>query len=398
MKKNSILVGVSVAAFLGPFTQTVYTPNLPELRQVFQVDTVQINLTISLFTAILAASNFIIGPLADRRGRRITSLVGLAVYVAGSLVCLMAPGYGSFLTGRALQAAGISTGALIAAAVIGDLFEGLERARAMSVYQTLVFLGPVLGPVVGGLIASHLSWRWAFGLLAASGLATLLYNLVQLKETKPAGATPPRFSFGTLRAIVADREALSLLLIGFSQFFGYYIFLVFLPALLAQRFAIPVASRGFYFIPLTAGILGGIHLGGRLQVRMSAARIVGVCSYGSGVATLLFFACLRLSWLNLPALLAFLLCYGVLLGASLPVQTALLVGLFKQERATAVGLYNFCRFAGAAAGPLAGGWIEMRGGTATVFLALGVLLTAAAAGGAKMGIAPSRGAHAKSEP
>ena len=57
----------------------------------------------------------------------------------------------------------------------------------------------------------------------------------------------------------------------------------------------------------------------------------------------------------------------------------MLVGLFKEERATAVGLYNFSRFAGAAAGPLVGGWFEMASGTAAVFLVLGLLLVAAAA-------------------
>ena len=52
-----ILVGVSAAAFLGPFTQTVYTPSLPELGQDFGVSIVLVNLTISLFTAILAVSS-----------------------------------------------------------------------------------------------------------------------------------------------------------------------------------------------------------------------------------------------------------------------------------------------------------------------------------------------------
>ena len=172
MNRTHILVGVSAAAFLGPFTQTVYTPSLPELRDVFHVDTVLINLTISLYTAILAASNFVIGPVADARGRRRTLLAGLLVFALGSLVCLLAPAYGWFLAGRVLQAAGISTGSLISAAVIGDIYEPHERGRAMSLYQTLTFLGPVFGPVAGGLIAAHLDWRWAFALLVVAGLAT----------------------------------------------------------------------------------------------------------------------------------------------------------------------------------------------------------------------------------
>jgi MFS family permease len=379
MNRTHILVGVSAAAFLGPFTQTVYTPSLPELRGVFHVDTVLINLTISLYTAILAASNFVIGPVADARGRRSTLLAGLLVFALGSLVCLLAPAYGWFLAGRVLQAAGISTGSLISAAVIGDIYEPHERGRAMSLYQTLTFLGPVFGPVAGGLIAAHLDWRWAFALLVVAGLATWGYNALKLVETRPPALVPARFSLGVLRRIVSDRAASALLLIGFSQFFGYYVFLVHLPTLLDSLFAIPMASRGFYFVPLTAGILVGISVGGRWQQRWPASRIVGLCSFGSALGVLLLFLCLAQHWMSLPLLVLFLLSYGLLLGISLPVQTAMLVGLFKEERATAVGLYNFSRFAGAAAGPLVGGWFEMASGTAAVFLVLGLLLVAAAA-------------------
>lgn len=265
MKKKYILIGVSAAAFLGPFTQTVYTPSLPELRSFFQVDTVLINLTISLFTAILALSNFVVGPIADTKGRRVTALAGLAIYVLGSAVCLFAPSYLMFLTGRVLQAVGISTGTLIAPAVIGDIYKPHERGQAMSSYQTLTFLGPVFGPVVGGLIAAHLHWRWAFGLLVVAGGAVLLYSFVLLKETRPHNLVPPKFRLSTFRRIFADRAAFSLLLLGFSQFLGYYIFLVYLPTLLASLFSIPMASRGFFFVPLTAGILVGISLGGRWQ-------------------------------------------------------------------------------------------------------------------------------------
>jgi MFS family permease len=378
MNRSHILLGVSAAAFLGPFTQTVYTPSLPELRDFFQVDTVLVNLTISLFTAILAVSNFVVGPIADNKGRRPTLLAGLVVFALGSLACLLAPTYGWFLGGRVLQAAGISTGSLVAAAVIGDIYEAQERGRAMSLYQTLTFLGPVFGPVVGGLIAAHLDWRWAFGLLVAAGAATWGFNYTRLVETRPAGLVPARFSVATLRRIVADRAAAALLLIGFSQFFGYYVFLVYLPTLLASLFAVPMASRGFFFVPLTAGILLGITLGGRLQRHWASSRIVGLCSFGIALGVVALYACLLQAWMTLPLLVLFLSLYGLLLGISLPVQTAMLVSLFKEERATAVGLYNFSRFAGAAAGPLVGGWIEAAANTASVFLALGLLLAAAA--------------------
>lgn len=374
MKKTHVLIGVSAAAFLGPFTQTIYTPSLPEMRDYFEVGNVYINLTISLFTAILAVSNFFIGPIADSKGRRSTLLVGLFLYILGSLACLAAPAYGYFLAGRALQAAGISTGSLIAVAVIGDIYKPHERSKAMSLFQMMIFLGPVFGPLIGGFIAGHLHWRWAFALLVVVGVAAWLYNCAQLKETRPHDLSPVGFETAILWRILKNASAASIFLLGFSQFFGYYIFLVYLPGLLDSLFSIPMASRGGFFVPLTAGILAGIQAGGMVQRRWTESSIIGACSVGIGLGVLAFFALLSAGWLTLTLLVIMLAVYGVLLGMSLPVQTTLLVGLFKEERATAIGLYNFCRFAGAAAGPMVGGLVEGFSGVNTVFLALGLLL------------------------
>jgi hypothetical protein len=113
----------------------------------FDVNTVLINLTISLFTAILAVSNFVVGPLADARGRRAVLLPGLLVFSAGSAVCLLAPSYGWFLGGRAIQACGISTALLVAPTVIGDVFAPQERAHAK---KTLLL--PPMAPLLQRLL------------------------------------------------------------------------------------------------------------------------------------------------------------------------------------------------------------------------------------------------------
>jgi len=148
-KNATILTGVATAAFLGPFTQTVYTPSLPELQDFFHVNTVMVNLTISLFTAILALSNFVVGRAADFWGGRAVLLPGLAVFCLGSLVCLLSDSYPLFLTGRAAQAFGISTALLVAPTVIGDSYAPIGRSRYWScggydgVRSTLHFLSPL---------------------------------------------------------------------------------------------------------------------------------------------------------------------------------------------------------------------------------------------------------------
>lgn len=378
IKNKAILVGVSGAAFLGPFTQTVYTPSLPELQAQFQVNTVLINLTISLFTAILAVGSFVVGPLADTRGRRAVLLPGLLVFCAGSLLCLSADAYGWFLAGRALQALGISAALLVAPTVVGDIYPPQQRAAAMSTYQTAVFLGPVFGPVLGGIIAAYLSWRWAFAVLAVAGLVAWRYNFSRLPETRPEAEHQARVTLRTFLGVLANRSAFAIVLIGFSQFYGYYVFLVFLPALLESLFQLSTAAKGLVFVPLTAGILLGIYVGARWQRHWTRTRILNASAFGIGGTVFALWLGLLSNLVTMPALVLLLLAYGVLLGCSLPVQSTILVNLFTREKGTAVGTYNFLRFAGAAAGPVVGGGVAIAFGIDAVFLNVAVLLSLSA--------------------
>lgn len=374
-EKSRIMLGISAAAFLGPFTQTVYVPSLIEVGHHLQANAFLVNLTISIYTAILAVSSFLVGPLVDSRGRRAVLIPGLLIFVAGSLLCLLAQSYGAFLAGRILQALGISAGSVVAAAVIGDIYLPKERAHAMSHYQLLVYLGPVFGPVIGGLIAGYLHWWWAFAVLVAAGLLTALYISHHLPETLNRSHSPSKLSLSGVRTVLSSRSARSILLLGFSQFYGYYLFLVFLP-LLTHAFGLSAFAKGLAFVPLTAGIVLGISAAKRWLGHWPGSRAVRVASYGVAANVLLLCLLLLTHSLTIPLLAINLLVYGVLLGGSLPAQSTILVNLFHAERATAVGLYNFTRFMGAAAGPLLGALISAAFGIPATLMSLALLLFA----------------------
>ena len=377
-KQRAILLGLSAATFLGPLTQTIYTPSLPEIGTFFGVDIILVNLTISLYTIILAAGNFIVGPIADVYGRRATLLPGLLLFIAGSVTCFFSSSYLLFLAGRTLQAFGISTSLVVAAAVIGDIFAPKDRGQAMSAYQTLLYLGPVVGPVLGSLISAYSHWQWAFAVVAAAGIATFVYNKAILRETLEKGCIPRKITIRTFKRILANKAAFAIILLAFSQFYGYYIFLVFLPMLLTVLFKVSMASKGLFFVPLTAGIMLGTFLGGRLQRIWSPKQIVITASYSLGITVLLFSLLLFFELLSVIFLITLLSAYGLLLGCSLPAQTTAIVNLFKHEKGTAVGVYNFIRFMGASVGPIAGEAIRNMYGDRVLFCSLGVMLMIAA--------------------
>lgn len=348
---------VAFAAFLGPFTQTVYAPILPELGGALRTTSFLINLSISIFTLVLAFMQIIYGPLVDRSGRKRTLLAGLAIYIVASLGCFLADRIETLLAFRALQAVGIAAGAVVAVTVIGDRFEGAARGRAMGSFQMMVALGPVVGPVVGGFVGEHLDFHYVFLLLALVGAAALLSNAIWLRETRPAGE-PRAFHPAQYLEVLGNRQGLAIMLLSFVQYYAFYNYLVFMPRVLDAVYGLSASEKGLVFLPLSVAVVIGSYVGGRLLGHWRPRPMLLVTALLNALSLLLFLAVAPLS---LVALVVAVTAFGLFLGLSLPVQTSLLMDLYQHNRATAVGSYNFFRFMGMATGPVLGSWLFQDG-------------------------------------
>ena len=348
---------VAFAAFLGPFTQTVYAPILPELGGALHTTPFLINLSISIFTLVLAFMQIIYGPLVDRSGRKRTLLAGLAIYIVASLGCFLADRIETLLAFRALQAVGIAAGAVVAVTVIGDRFEGAARGRAMGSFQMMVALGPVIGPVVGGFVGEHLDFHYVFLLLAIVGAAALLSNAIWLRETRPAGE-PRAFHPAQYLEVLGNRQVLAIMLLSFVQYYAFYNYLVFMPRVLDAVYGLSASEKGLVFLPLSVAVVIGSYVGGRLLGQWRPRPMLLVTALLNALSLLLFVAVAPLS---LVALVVAVTAFGLFLGLSLPVQTSLLMDLYQHNRATAVGSYNFFRFMGMATGPVLGSWLFQDG-------------------------------------
>ncbi len=348
---------VAFAAFLGPFTQTVYAPILPELGGALRTTPFLINLSISIFTLVLAFMQLIYGPLVDRSGRKRTLLAGLAIYIVASLGCFLADRIETLLAFRALQAVGIAAGAVVAVTVIGDRFEGAARGRAMGSLQMMVALGPVVGPVVGGFVGEHLDFHYVFLLLALVGAAALLSNAIWLRETRPAGE-PRAFHPAQYLEVLGNRQGLAIMLLSFVQYYAFYNYLVFMPRVLDAVYGLSASEKGLVFLPLSVAVVIGSYVGGRLLGHWRPRPMLLITALLNALSLLLFVAVAPLS---LVALVVAVTAFGLFLGLSLPAQTSLLMDLYQHNRATAVGSYNFFRFMGMATGPVLGSWLFQDG-------------------------------------
>lgn len=134
----------------------------------------------------VSASVFVFGHLADLFGKRRIYLLGLAVFVAGSLFCGLAGRVGLLIGARALQAVGAAMLFALSPAILVGAFPSAERGRALGLQATMTYLGLVAGPGLGGLLIDAWGWPAIFFVNVPVGLATMWAAGRVLNSDRPA--------------------------------------------------------------------------------------------------------------------------------------------------------------------------------------------------------------------
>ncbi|GAB7045665.1 multidrug effflux MFS transporter [Catenuloplanes indicus] len=220
-----IVLGSLIA--IGPLTIDMYLPALPALTAEFATTAAAVQLTLTGTLAGLAAGQLLIGPLSDVVGRRIPLLAGTAVHVLASILCVFAPNVGTLGALRVLQGLGAAAAAVVAMAVVRDLFTGLPAARILSRLMLVMGAAPVLAPTLGSALLSRTDWRGVFAALAVFGVILILMTAFGLPETLPRERRRPATPASVLRAyagLLRDRVYVGLALttgLMMAAIFGY---------------------------------------------------------------------------------------------------------------------------------------------------------------------------------
>lgn len=361
---------VALAAFLGPFSQTIYVPLIPEVTKELHTTSFLVNFSISIYTIFLALMQMVYGPLTDSIGRRKVMLSGILIYLVATIGCYFSSSIEFLLVFRSMQAIGIAAGSVVAVTVIGDLFEGKDRIQPMGTFQMMVSLGPVLGPVVGGFLSASFDFHMIFVALMCVGFIIFAGNFIFLHETKPSTTKKQNFRFSDFLTILQNRIGYTVIGLGFIQYYALYNFLVFLPAIMSERYGLSVEQKGLVFLPLSLGIVVGSFIGGKMR-KYNERKVIVYSAFLNVISLLLFILISNVSLILLIISISF---FGLFLGMSLPVQTALLTQEFQANRATAIGAYNFFRYMGMSIGPLLGSFLYHLGSYGLVYGFVDVLL------------------------
>lgn len=343
----SVLFLLAALAALGALATNIILPAFPAMGEDLGVSVRELSATLTSFFLAFALGQLFVGPLSDRFGRQRLVLIGLAIFIIGSLVCAVASTMPQLIGGRVIQALGVCATSVLSRAIARDLFDGQELARALSLTMIAMAAAPGFSPLLGGAFNSWLGWRATFGFVALLAVLLAIYYSAKLGETHSADKrsiiSVPAI-LRTYQQLLIDRRfivpALSVsLVLG-----ALYAFFAMAPAILMTGFNFSPLELGLFFASTVFVVFGAGFLAPRLAqkwglVPVARAGIVialaGSVALLSGKEDIFFFS---------ASLTVFLLGMGLIN----PLGTAIALQPFGRHAGAASALLGFLQMGCAA--------------------------------------------------
>jgi DHA1 family bicyclomycin/chloramphenicol resistance-like MFS transporter len=253
-RRMSLTLLLAAMTAFPPMAIDQYLPALPVIGRDLATSAGSVQWTLSIFFIGFSVGQLALGPLSDRFGRRLPLLAGIVVFIAASLLCAVAGSVEALILWRFVQSLGAAAGAVIARAMVRDLFEGAEAA-----------------PILGGYLTEGLGWASNFWALAVFGLLCLVAATMGLPETLPAasrrrvGLPAMLRNYGTL---MAHRRFRGYALSSGISFGGYFAYVSGSPFVFIELYRVPVNVFGYLFALNVVGMMIGSAVNSRLVERV----------------------------------------------------------------------------------------------------------------------------------
>jgi Bcr/CflA subfamily drug resistance transporter len=349
MRRNLVLFLCILLITLGQFID-IYLPSMPSMAVDLNTSVSIIQLSITL-AMIAFGFVFVYGPLSDYYGRRTVALLGISIFILGSIICILAPNIYVLLVGRVLQGGiGIACAGAVAPAAVRDIFTGQKLVRAYAYVSMFLAITPFIAPVIGGYLQHYIGWRANFGFLLLYACIIFLLFLKWFPETnsyvKQVNIVPKIIVKNYLH-VLTNRKFLGFILCLVLVFSGEIAYAIVAPFLLQTKLGITPVQNGWLILFTVSGFLTGSFLSSHFSSRTNIKKPIsmGMACITIGSLVMLLFA--LMGYMSVILLVVPMLIY--MLGAGLIYSNCIAgcMGLFPEKAGIASASVSGLQIAGA---------------------------------------------------
>jgi EmrB/QacA subfamily drug resistance transporter len=185
------LVAVCLGTFMLLLDITIVNVALPDIQDALHSTFSGLQWVVDAYALSLAALLLTTGSLADMYGRRLFYVIGLITFTGASLLCGASGSTLMLQLSRGLQGIGGAIMFSVSLALLAEAFRGKDRGVAFGVWGAITGLAVAIGPLLGGVLTSGLSWRWIFFVNLPIGVVAVAISLTQVAETRVPHARRP---------------------------------------------------------------------------------------------------------------------------------------------------------------------------------------------------------------
>ncbi|ACJ31411.1 Drug resistance transporter, Bcr/CflA family protein [Shewanella piezotolerans WP3] len=209
MRRNLLPILMSMVV-LSPLAIDIYLPSMPAMAADFSVSASQIQSTLVLFLFAMGTGQLLIGPLADRYGRRPVALGGIILYAASSMLAAVAVEFEWLQFARVLQGLAACSTSIVVFSAVRDCFSPKEGARYYSYLNGMICVIPALAPTLGGLLALQFGWRSTFVFMTLYAILILVFVGYRLPETRPKNtvSSGPLYRWARYKPVIVETHFL----------------------------------------------------------------------------------------------------------------------------------------------------------------------------------------------
>lgn len=280
-----ILILSALMAFTS-LSVDIYLPAMPMMSASLHGNT---ELTITGFLIGFCLAQLVWGPISDRYGRRLPLIIGLTLFIVGSIGCALSQSIGQIVFWRVFQALGACTGPMLARAMIRDLFSRTRAAHMLSTLTVIMAIAPIAGPIIGGQMIKFTTWHMIFWLLAAIGVLMLIalrWLPETLAEEKRVSASLLQV-FQNYRGLVANKSFMRFTLTLTFYYVSAYTFITASPFVYINYFHISPQYFGYLFAINIIGVMGMSIINRRLVHRFALETLLKFAVTISAIAMVL---------------------------------------------------------------------------------------------------------------